>query len=78
MAQRGGGSGINTYRRNTQSQLYSMPPPLIQVWLDAVTEASASMEYAGWAVRWEKDLYEPHTDTQAVQILSPPPTAQLL
>ena len=40
VAQRGGGSGINAQSRRTQSQLYSMPPPLMEEWLDAV-EASA-------------------------------------
>ena len=42
VAQRGGGSGINAQNRRSQSQLYSMPPPLMEEWLDAVTEASAT------------------------------------
>ena len=36
VAQRGGGSGINAQSRRTQSQLYSMPPPLMEEWLYAV------------------------------------------
>ena len=47
-AQRGWGGGNNARNKRTQSQLYSMPPSLMEEWLDAVTEASASTEALGW------------------------------
>ena len=43
-AQRGWGRGVNARSNRSQSQLYSLPPPLVEEWLGAVSEASAAVE----------------------------------
>ena len=43
-AQRGPGRGVNAKNNRSQSQLYSLPPPLVHEWLEAINEASAAVE----------------------------------